>query len=88
MTDKLVDDGLPDFIILAHCQPSIMRNDVLLNTAGIGFFINLVLCVDRAYLADRGNAHADEIAVTVGGIALKVAVQCPGILGNGQVILG
>ena len=50
--------------------------------------VDIVLAVQRTYLADGGNAQANDIAVPMGGVALEVALQEAVFLGHGQLVVG
>jgi len=57
-----------------------------------GFFpvgdVALVLGVSVLDTADGGDAHAVEVGAGLCGVALKIAVECAVLLGDGELVAG
>lgn len=47
-----------------------------------------ILAVGVVDLADRGHTDPDQIAIGMGRVTLEVAIEGPGLLGAGQLVVG
>ena len=88
MAHQRLDDGPPQHIVGIEFDPPENRQLTGIKQGVILVERFDVLAVDRADLADRGDAEREHVAIRMGRIALEIAVQAPFTLGNGQLIVG
>ncbi len=87
VTDKLCDHIPAQLIILAQLDAAEHGQLPCIDPFIVGIQLLDVLRVAIAHRTDGGDAHANQIAVGMGGITLKIAVQSTFPLGDGQFII-
>ena len=88
MTDELHDDGAPQQIVVAQFDAAEHRHAFVIDPLLVARQLAFILAVGITDAADCADAHADDVAVAVGGITLEVARQFAFPLGDGQLVAG
>ena len=88
IADQLLNDRAPQPVIGIAQQTA--AGGQLQRSQGVLIVVQVaaVLAVEVADLADCRDAEADQIAMTVGGVALEIALQGRLFLGDRQLVVG
>ncbi|MNP08517.1 hypothetical protein D3C76_1005890 [compost metagenome] len=87
VADQLLDHRAADTVVRAAVQAAAGRELVVVQAVLVIGDVVAVLGIEVADLADGGYAKTDEVAMSVGGVALEVALQRAIFLGAGQFVI-
>jgi len=88
IADQRLDDGAADMVVLIAAQASGGGKLMLIQLILILRDIAGVLAVEITDLTDGRNTETDQIAMSMGGVALEVALQAAVLLRHRQLIVG